>query len=307
MISSFAFIIALIISHINGYILSGYICPTCPSAKDPESLIANINTCYNRVNIAFLGFDSNGNIIDQFDAPKKNFTLTKEMVKSMQNKGIKVYISVGGGAGATMNCDSLSTQFEVNFINGVLNYTNALGFDGVDFDIEHRNGDYVVCDQFVANVMGAFYRQGLGISMAPQMPNLYPDGNSVSGGFNELAPLVSMVNSTILSIVAPQMYNSWAQVETTTYAEQYVSELNAGYTVTGDGQTFNVQVSPNNLLLGYPASPSGAGSGYINPSQLQSMYKDLISKNLQINGFMTWSIGWDQQNNYNFANTLCNL
>ena len=36
------------------------------------------------------------------------------------------------------------------------------------------------------------------------MPNLYPDVSQVSSGFNELAlaPLVAMVNSSVLGIVA---------------------------------------------------------------------------------------------------------
>ena len=100
------------------------------------------------------------------------------------------------------------------------------------------------------------------------------------------------------------MYNTWSSVETTSYAETYTGELNDGYMCTGDNTNFWVQVSPNRILLGYPASPSGASSGYINPSQLKTMYQTLVSENLKIYGFMTWDIGWDQQNNWNFANTL---
>ena len=64
---------------------------------------------------------------------------------------------------------------------------------------------------------------------------------------------------------------------------------------------------PSQLLLGYPASGSGAGSGYIDPSQLKSMYQTLKSEGYTISGFMTWSIGWDEQNNWNFADTLGDL
>ena len=76
-----------------------YLCPTCPSATDPNSLISNMNAYYDRVNIAFIGWDSNGNIINQFDDPSKNFQLSKSQVQGLQANGIEVYISIGGGAG----------------------------------------------------------------------------------------------------------------------------------------------------------------------------------------------------------------
>ena len=139
------------------------------------------------------------------------------------------------------------------------------------------------------------------------MTNVYPELNTVSAGFNELAPLIAMESPSVLESVQVQMYNTWGAVETVSYAEQYTKELNAGYNVTADGKIYFVEVPPSQLVLGYPASPKGAGSGYIAPSQLKSMYETLKSNGITISGFMTWSIGWDQQNNWDFANTLANL
>ena len=139
------------------------------------------------------------------------------------------------------------------------------------------------------------------------MTNVYPDYNEVSAGFNELAPLIAMENSTVLESVQVQMYNTWSAVETVSYAEQYTKQLDAGFNVTADSKTYYVEIPPSQLLLGYPASGSGAGSGYIDPSQLKSMYQTLKSEGYTISGFMTWSIGWDEQNNWNFAETLGDL
>merc|ERR1712039_830977 len=156
--------------------------------------------------------------------------------------------------------------------------TKTYGFDGVDFDIEHRTGDYVQCAQLIATVMDALHANGLKVSMAPQMTNVYPELSTVSGGFNELAPLIAMTNSSVLEWVQVQMYNTWGAVETVSYSEQYTMELAQGYNISADGKTYFAQVPPSQLVLGYP-----------------------------ISGFMTWSIGWDEQNNYLFANTLDDL
>merc|ERR1719206_630877 len=304
MLSSLAVVIGLFAAA-HSYILSGYICPTCPSAPDPASLIANINPAYNHVSIAFIVWNADGSIVNQFDDPSKSFTLTKEMVAGLQAKGVVVFITIGGGAGSTLQCEMNSNAaFIDNLAEGIMNITDEYGFDGVDFDIEHRSGDYVLCAELIATVMNTLHAHKLKVSMAPQMTNVYPDLSTVSAGFNELAPLIAMENATVLQWVQVQMYNTWGAVETVSYAEQYTAELVKGYNVTADGKTYFVQVPPSQLLLGYPASPRGAGSGYIEPSKLKAMYSDLKSSGYDIAGFMTWSIGWDQQNNWNFADTL---
>eukprot|EP00486_Rosalina_sp_Unknown_P014512 CAMPEP_0201579348 /NCGR_PEP_ID=MMETSP0190_2-20130828/26867_1 /ASSEMBLY_ACC=CAM_ASM_000263 /TAXON_ID=37353 /ORGANISM="Rosalina sp." /LENGTH=230 /DNA_ID=CAMNT_0048013683 /DNA_START=269 /DNA_END=961 /DNA_ORIENTATION=+ len=230
------------------------------------------------------------------------------MISDLKSSGFEVFISIGGGAGPVLDCDTdNNSQFIDNFLNGILNITATYGFDGVDFDIEHRSGDMIKCAELVSTVMDELYANELKVSIAPQMPNLYPDGHTVGGGFNELAPLIAMENVTVLESVQAQMYNSWEQVETVSYAETYTKELNDGYNVTGDGQTFFVQVPHTQLVLGYPSSHRAAGTGYIDPTKLKSMYQTLKSQGLTIQGFMTWSIGWDQQNDWDFANTLGNL
>ena len=134
-----------------------------------------------------------------------------------------------------------------------------------------------------------------------------------------------------------QMYNTWAQVETIAYAEQYVQQLLVGYVVAADDETFNVTIPASKLVLGYPASPSGAGSGYIAPSDVvesacgpmdvcsrtfalcysrsrpycvlrcgcgAAVVRALASNGTAIAGLMTWSIGWDHLANWEFANAV---
>ena len=40
------------------------------------------------------------------------------------------------------------------------------------------------------------------------MTNVYPDSNTVSSGFNELAPLIAMESPQVLESVQVQMYNT---------------------------------------------------------------------------------------------------
>ena len=138
------------------------------------------------------------------------------------------------------------------------------------------------------------------------MTNVYPDLSTVSGGFNEVAPLIAMVNTSVLQYVQVQMYNTWAAVETVEYAKEYVKKLIKGYTVNSKGKAYYVQVPASQLVLGYPASPKGAGSGYIDPAKLSGLWKGLKDEGIEIAGFMTWSIGWDQQNDWKFVENLGN-
>ena len=96
------------------------------------------------------------------------------MVSNLQSDGVDVFISIGGGAGSTLDCDTDNNPtFLTNFIDGILNITTTYGFDGVDFDIEHRSGDYVQCANIIATVMNTLYANKLQITIAPQVLYLF--------------------------------------------------------------------------------------------------------------------------------------
>ena len=175
--------------------LVGYLCPSCSSASNPSQLIENINEYYSTVNIAFIVWDENdGSIVNEFNNPSKKFYLTPSMISDLQSQGRDVFVSIGGGAGPTLDCSNNANSDWINtFTQGILNVTSTYGFNGVDFDIEHRTGDYVQCAYLVQKVMNVLSSKGLKLSIAPQMPNLYPDLSTVGAGFNELAPLISIV------------------------------------------------------------------------------------------------------------------
>jgi chitinase len=261
--------------------------------------LSNIPKAYSVINFAFLDFDASGNVQDQFDAPGKAFTLTKADVHLLQAEGRSVLISIGGGAAPALQC-SADSLFVSTLSAGIISVVDKYGFDGVDFDIEHRSGSYVGCAQIISTVISNLKANNpsMQISMAPQMPNLFPDLNQIASGYNELAPLVSLSLSNI-DRVQPQMYNTYPAAETVSFAQAYTQKLVTGYSATDGTTTFNVQVPLDKIILGFPASPSGAGSGFIAPSDVAALLTTV-----QCGGIMTWSIGWDQQNNWAFAAAL---
>eukprot|EP01060_Flectonema_neradi_P002808 TRINITY_DN11771_c0_g1_i1.p1 TRINITY_DN11771_c0_g1~~TRINITY_DN11771_c0_g1_i1.p1 ORF type:complete len:303 (+),score=68.23 TRINITY_DN11771_c0_g1_i1:86-994(+) len=278
--------------------LSGYVCPTCPSTPDPGSLLKNLPKVYNVVNFAFVGWNASGGIVNQFDAPSKSFKLTAEVVKQLQSEGRTVMLSIGGGAGGVITGDEPAT-FSSNMANGLIAYSKSYGFDGIDFDIEHRSGDLMKCATVINNVLKMLKQKkpSIKISFAPQMVNLDPEVNTISAGFNELAPVIGP-SLSLIDWVQPQMYNSWPGVETLAYAQRYTSELLKGYTVS---DVVVPPMPPQKLLLGYPASSNGAGSGYLPPCEVVAMVR---SMHQPILGLMTWDIGWDQKDGWKFANCV---
>ena len=75
-------------------------------------------------------------------------------------------------------------------------------------------------------------------------------------------------------------YNTWAAVETVAYAQEYTAKMIAGFSLKDGSDTFHVQVPASKLLLGYPSTPKGAGTGYIVPGKIASMVTNLTSNGL---------------------------
>ena len=110
-------------------------------------------------------------------------------------------------------------------------------------------------------------------------------------------------------MVFPQMYNSWSTVETTAAASAYWKAmttkqsflLSQGLGAPPPGAPYTVGFNQSRLLLGFPSDKSAASSGYIDPHEIVN---DVLSSNKGMVGVMTWSIGWDSTNEWNFGNVM---
>lgn len=289
--------------------LTGYICPTCPSTPHPSALLAALHPAYTTVIFAFAGWDATGAILNQYDAPDKGFTLNASVVSALKAQGRRVLLSAGGGAGNVL-VGPPPAGFSATIAAGLAALVAELGLDGIDLDLENFQGDPVSAmgDEGMRATVRALRATAKGpllITMAPQMTDVYPEYSGITAGFNRYAPLVDASFLDEIDCVMPQMYNSWGAVETVAFAESYVAALNAGYTATGTaGVSFNVTIPGLKLALGYPASRSAAGSGFIVPGSVVSMVRTLAANNSAIAGLMTWDCGWDEQSGWAFADAV---
>jgi chitinase len=221
----------------------------------------------------------------------------KADIQTLHSRGQKVIISVGGQNGTISVSDSTSAT---NFANSVGTLISQYGFDGVDIDLENGiNATYMGQALRSINAKG-----GSVITMAPQTIDM----QSTSGGYFQLALGIK----DILTIVNMQYYNSGSMngCNGNVYAQGGVDFLTALACIQLQGG-----LRPDQVGLGLPASPSGAGSGYVSPSVVNAGL-DCLAKGTScgsfkpsatypaIRGAMDWSINWDASAGYAFANSV---
>jgi chitinase len=219
----------------------------------------------------------------------------KADIKTVQARGQKVIISVGGQNGTISVNDSTSAA---NFANSVGTLIQQYGFNGVDIDLE--NG---INATYMGSALRSIYgKGGTVITMAPQTIDM----QSTSGGYFQLALGIK----DILTIVNMQYYNSGSMngCNGQVYSQGSVDFITALACIQLQGGLRADQVG-----LGLPASPSGAGSGYVSTTIVNNAL-DCLSKGTgcgaykpstpypTLRGAMTWSINWDASNGYAFAN-----
>ncbi|WP_053748382.1 chitinase [Streptomyces sp. MMG1533] len=219
-----------------------------------------------------------GYTVDQFKAD----------VNAKQAAGKKVIVSVGGERGAVSVNDSTSAT---NFANSVYALMQTYGFDGVDIDLENGlNATYMTQ---ALRALSAKAGSSLVLTMAPQTIDM----QSTSNAYFQTALNVK----DILTVVNMQYYNSGSMLgcDGKVYSQGSVDFLTALACIQLEGG-----LTPSQVGLGVPASPSGAGSGYVSPSVVNNAL-DCLAKGTgcgafkpartypDLRGAMTWSTNWD--------------
>lgn len=216
-------------------------------------------------------------------------------IATVKARGQSVIISVGGQNGTISVNDASSAS---NFANSINSIMNTWGFQGVDIDLE--NG---VNPTYMAQALRAV-KSGSIITMAPQTI----DVQSASSSYLALALNIK----DILTVMNTQYYNSGSMLgaDQKVYSQGTVEFMTALAVIQ-----LKAGLSPSQIGLGLPASPSGAGSGYVNPSLINTALDSLVYGRTAgsytppqaypgIRGVMDWSINWDASAGYNFANTI---
>jgi chitinase len=219
-------------------------------------------------------------------------------IQTLHGKGKKVIISVGGQNGS-VDLTTASPNVS-NFVNSMYGLITKYGFDGVDIDLE--NGISAPNLTNALQQLQAKVGSGFILTMAPQTIDF-----QYNGAYMQLVTNVK----NIITVVHTQYYNSGAMngCDGKVYGEGSEDFITAQACIL-------LQIlRPDQVALGLPASPSGAGGGYVAPSVVNSALDCLATGNNcgsfhpsttypGIRGAMDWSINWDASSGYQFANTV---
>jgi chitinase len=212
----------------------------------------------------------------------------KSDVAAKKAAGKSVIISVGGELGnVTINSDASATAFA----NSAYALMQEYGFNGIDIDLEHGiNSTYLTK---ALRQLSAKAGPEMVLTMAPQTIDMQSTGTE----YFKLALAVK----DILTVVNMQFYNSGAMMgcNQQVYSQGSVDFLTSLACIQLEGG-----LDPSQVGLGVPASPRGAGGGYVAPSVVNNAL-DCLTKGTNcgnfkpaktypnLRGAMTWSTNWD--------------
>ncbi|KAL5989273.1 hypothetical protein ACLOJK_010163 [Asimina triloba] len=254
------------------------------------SLAATCESSYYAfVNIAFLVTFGNGqtpamNLAGHCNPAANGCTGLTSDIKTCQNLGIKVLLSLGGGIGSytLVSADDARDVGEYlwnNFLGGTSS-SRPLGgavLDGIDFDIE-SGGDkyYDVLAEYLAGKSQP--RRKVYLSAAPQCP--YPD-----------ALLGTALSTGLFDYVWVQFYNNPPC--------QYAGGID---NLRNSWIRWTSSVKAGEFFLGLPAAPEAAPSGgFIDANTLKSDVLPAVKGLGKYGGVMLWSRYYDKLTGYSAA------
>ncbi|GAB4860790.1 Acidic endochitinase [Ancistrocladus abbreviatus] len=242
---------------------------------------------YKYVNIAFLFKFGNGqtpqlNLAGHCDPASGGCKSLSNDIRNCQNRGIKVLLSIGGGAGSytlTSQNDARAVARYLwdNFLGGHSN-NRPLGdavLDGIDFDIEQGGS------QYYPDLAGRLYQLGLGggkklyLSAAPQCP--FPDRWTNAA-----------LKTGLFDFVWIQFYNN-------PECEFSPSNPNA---FKSSWSKWTSSIPAKKFLVGLSASPSAAGNGFVGANYMNSQVLPFVKQSPKYGGVMLWDRGYDKRTGY---------
>lgn len=212
----------------------------------------------------------------------------KADIAAKKAAGKSVVLSIGGEKGTISVNDPASAN---NLANSAYALMQEYGFSGIDIDLE--NGlDPTYMTQALRS-LSAKAGPSLVLTMAPQTIDM----QSPAGGYFKTALNIK----DILTVVNMQYYNSGSMngCDGKVYSQGSVDFLTALACIQLEGG-----LDPSQVGIGVPASPSGAGSGYVSPTIVNNAL-DCLARGTNcgsfkpsrtypgLRGAMTWSTNWD--------------
>ncbi|MEC4575239.1 chitinase [Streptomyces virginiae] len=223
----------------------------------------------------------------------------KADIAAKKAAGKSVILSIGGEKGTITVNDSASAN---NLANSAYALMQEYGFTGIDIDLENGlNPTYMTQ---ALRALSAKAGPSLVITMAPQTIDM----QSTQGGYFKTALNIK----DILTVVNMQYYNSGSMngCDGKVYSQGSVDFLTALACIQLEGGLDASQVG-----IGVPASPSGAGSGYVSPTVVNNAL-DCLARGTNcgsfkpsktypgLRGAMTWSTNWDAKAGSAWSNSV---
>ncbi len=223
----------------------------------------------------------------------------KADIAAKKAAGKSVVLSVGGEKGTITVNDSTSAN---NLANSAYALMQEYGFTGIDIDLENGlNPTYMTQ---ALRSLSSKAGSSLVITMAPQTIDM----QSTQGGYFKTALNIK----DILTVVNMQYYNSGSMngCDGKVYSQGTVDFLTALACIQLEGG-----LDPSQVGIGVPASPSGAGSGYVSPTIVNNAL-DCLTRGTNcgsfkpsktypgLRGAMTWSTNWDAKAGSAWSNSV---
>lgn len=223
----------------------------------------------------------------------------KADIAAKKTAGKSVILSIGGEKGTISVNDSASAT---NLANSAYALMQEYGFTGIDIDLENGlNPTYMTQ---ALRALSAKAGPSLVLTMAPQTIDM----QSTQGGYFKTALAVK----DILTVVNMQYYNSGSMngCDGNVYHQGSVDFLTALACIQLEGG-----LDPSQVGIGVPASPSGAGSGYVSPAIVNNAL-DCLTRGTScgsfkpsktypgLRGAMTWSTNWDAKAGSAWSNAV---
>ncbi|HEX4045996.1 MAG TPA: glycosyl hydrolase family 18 protein [Gammaproteobacteria bacterium] len=297
--------------------LSGYWQNFTNPAETPVKL-TSIPTQYDIVPVAFADLSSDGTVSFTLQGPPYQATpdsiaTFKKDIKALQDKKIKVLISLGGQNGAyQVN----SQQQNRKFIDTLKQVIETYGFNGVDYDFEHgltvENSRYLV--EATQELKNYFKSKGkeFFVTIAPETLDVYFQYFS-NGKYDKL------IQAHLVDRVQVQLYNSGCMPGINGPA-CYV-QGSKDFIVSQADSTIQVWMkhgiknAAEKYVAGLPATIQAAGGGYVEPAVINEAMQCLQTKQKcdsyvptqaypMLKKVMTWDINWDAKENYKFVKTV---
>jgi chitinase len=273
----------------------GYI----PGWKTPPTASDLSTAGYTHMLVAFGVFSTTnpGQITSAFD------TITVSYIKSLQNLGIKVLLSLGGAStnipNTTVNFHQVLSSasspdaFTQTFIMSLENLITTYGFDGFDFNIEsglnaggtftNPQGDIAV----LANIINTLHAKHplLLLTLAPQTANISATSNFNETWGNYSSLIMQIYNS--LDWVGVQIYNSGCMLgidsvcydpnatNSPNFSVAMAADLLENWPISSGFQPYISYLKPSQVVLGY-LIPNAQGKGDGTPIYPNSTIKRAI-------------------------------